>query len=124
MAKRALTEQQKLFLEVLFEAADGDVVTAKKMAGYAPTYPTSSVVNTLKDEMIEAAKTYLAQNAPKAAIGLVSVLTSPGQLGVKEKLMAAKDILDRTGLAKTEKLEVSTSGLFILPAKEINSDDA
>lgn len=116
MAK-TLTDQQKLFLEVLFDEAKGDVVAAKKMAGYSPTYPTSSVMNTLQDEIVEATKTFLARNGPKAAIGLVGVLDNPLELGVKEKMAAAKDILDRVGVTKTEKIDVTSNGVFLLPVK-------
>lgn len=116
MAK-TLTDQQRLFLEVLFDQAGGDVVKAKKLAGYSDTYPTSAVVKTLQDEIVEATKTFLARNGAKAAIGLVSVLDNPIELGVKEKLAAAKDILDRIGVSKTEKIDVASNGVFILPAK-------
>lgn len=116
MAK-TLTDQQRLFLEVLFDQAGGDVVKAKKLAGYHDTYPTSSVVKTLQDEIVEATKTFLARNGAKAAIGLVSVLDNPIELGVKEKMAAAKDILDRIGVTKTEKIDIGANGVFILPAK-------
>lgn len=121
MAK-TLTDQQKLFLEVLFEQANGDVVVAKKLAGYSDTYPTSSVIKTLQDEIVEATKSYLARNGAKAAIGVVSVVDNPTALGVKEKLAAAKDILDRIGVTKTEKVDVTSNGLFILPTKRGDDD--
>lgn len=123
MAK-TLTDQQRLFLEVLFDQAGGDVVKAKKLAGYHDTYPTSSVIKTLQDEIVEATKTFLARNGAKAAIGLVSVLDNPIELGVKEKMAAAKDILDRIGVAKTEKVDISANGIFVLPAKRGEDDDA
>jgi len=115
---RPLTDQQKLFLEVLFEEANGDFVAAKKLAGYHPTYPTSSIVKTLEDEIINATKQFLSRSGPKAAVGLVGVLDDPTQWGVKEKLAAAKDILDRIGVSKTEKIDINSNGLFILPAKD------
>ena len=37
---RELTEKQQAFLNVLFEEAGGDMVVAKKMAGYADTSST------------------------------------------------------------------------------------
>ena len=123
MAK-TLTDQQRLFLEVLFDQAGGDVVKAKKLAGYHDTYPTSSIIKTLQDEIVEATKTFLARNGAKAAIGLVSVLDNPIELGVKEKMAAAKDILDRIGVAKTEKVGISANGIFVLPAKRGEDDDA
>ena len=122
MAK-ALTDQQNLFLEVLFGEANGDFLTAKKMAGYSPTYPTSSVMKTLQDEIVEATKSYLARNGPKAAMGVVSVMDNPIELGVKEKLSAAKDILDRIGVVKTEKMDITSNGLFIMPAKNREEDE-
>jgi hypothetical protein len=39
MAKQ-LTEMQQKFLEVLFDEANGDVVQAKKLAGYSDNTPT------------------------------------------------------------------------------------
>jgi hypothetical protein len=41
-------------------------------------------------------------------------------LGIKDKMAAAKDLLDRAGLGKVEKVDVSSSsgGIFYLPPKE------
>lgn len=119
---RALTDQQKLFLEVLFEEAKGDVVQAKKLANYHPTYPTSSIIKTLQDEIIEATKTFIARSGPKAALSIVGVMDNPSALGVKEKLAAAKDILDRMGVVKTEKVDITSNGIFILPSKRVDED--
>ena len=41
---RELTEQQQKFLAVLFDEAGGDVLTAKKLAGYSDTTTTTQVV--------------------------------------------------------------------------------
>ena len=120
---RQLTDQQRLFLEVLFDQAGGDVVKAKKLAGYHDTYPTSSVLKTLKDEIVEATKDYIARNGPKAAIAIVGVMDNPIELGVKEKMAAAKDILDRMGVVKTEKIDVGANGIFVLPANRSDEDE-
>ena len=53
---RTLNEKQTKFLEVLFEEAGGDVVTAKKLAGYSNNTPTTSIVEGLKDEIFEVIK--------------------------------------------------------------------
>jgi len=121
MAK-VLSDQQKLFLEVLFDQADGDVVKAKRLAGYSDNYPTSQVIKTLQDEIVEATKAYLARSGPKAAIKLVGVLDNPMALGVKEQLAASKDILDRIGVSKTEKVDVTSNGIFFLPGKKSEED--
>jgi hypothetical protein len=58
-------------------------------------------------------------NAPKAAMAVIGGIDDPTQLGIKEKLSAAKDLLDRAGLIKTEKIEVNSSGgVMLLPAKD------
>lgn len=116
MAKE-LTEKQKLFLEYLFhETVMGDFDKAKDLAGYAPTTLTSWLVDSVKDELIEHTKLYLAKNAPKAAFGVMNVMDQPGTRGAMVKLSAAKEVLDRVGVVKTEKVEVS-QGAFILPPK-------
>ena len=116
---RTLSEKQVKFLEVLFEEAGGDAVTAKKLAGYSHNTPTTAIVETLKDEIFEATKTYMSRIGPKAAVAYGKALDDPTQLGIKETLMAAGQILDRAGIVKTEKVSVESSGgLFILPPKE------
>jgi hypothetical protein len=122
MAK-TLTDQQKLFLEVLFDEAKGDLREAKKLANYHPTYPLSQVMKTLQDEIVEATKTFIARTGPKAAYSISGIIDNPTQLGVKEKLAAAKDILDRMGIVKTEKIDITSNGLFILPAKAEEEND-
>jgi len=117
---RNLTEKQVKFLEVLFDDAGGDVVTAKKLAGYAPESSTTAIVESLKDEIAEKTRTYFARSAPKAAMAMVGAIHDPTELGIKEKMVAAKDLLDRAGLGKVDKVDVTSSsgGIFYLPPKE------
>ena len=117
---RQLTENQQKFLEVLFDEAAGDVVLAKKIAGYSENTPTRLIVETLKDEIADATRTHFSRSAPKAVMALVGALSDPTELGIKEKMAAAKDLLDRAGLGKVDKVDVSSSsgGVFILPSKE------
>ena len=116
---RNLTEKQLKFLEVLFDEAGGDVVAAKKLAGYGETSSTSAIVESLKEEIGEKTRTYFARTAPKAAMAMVGALYDPTELGIKEKMVAAKDLLDRAGLGKVDKVDViSSGGIFYLPPKE------
>ena len=116
---RTLTERQQRFLEVLFDDAGGDVVQAKKLAGYGDNSSTTAIVEALKDEIAEKTRTYFARTAPKAAFALMGALQDPTQLGIKEKMIAAKDVLDRAGLGKVEKVDVTSGGgIFYLPPKE------
>ena len=51
---RNLTEKQQKFLDVLFEEAGGNLVTAKKLAGYADNVATKQVSDSLAEEIAEA----------------------------------------------------------------------
>ena len=116
---RSLTERQQRFLDVLFDDAGGDVVAAKKLAGYGDNSSTTAIVEALKDEIAEKTRTYFARTAPKAAYALMGALQDPTQLGIKEKMIAAKDVLDRAGLGKVDKVDVTSGGgIFYLPPKE------
>jgi hypothetical protein len=117
--RKNITEKQQKFLDVLFEDAQGDPVKAKKLAGYADAVSSTQIVNSLSDEIAELTKKFIAQSSTKAAYTMYSVMADPTDLGVKEKMLAAKDILDRAGFTKTEKVEVKAQEpLFILPAKD------
>ena len=116
---RNLTEKQQKFLDVLFEEARGNPATARKLAGYADTVATSSITNVLQDEIADITKKFISSTATKAAYSMYEIMSSPTDLGNKEKMTAAKDILDRSGFTKTDKVEVtSSSPLFILPPKK------
>ena len=123
MAKE-LTEKQRKFLDVLFDEANGDVTQAKLLAGYAPTSSTSDIVRGIKEEVLEATQMFMARNAPRAAVAMVSGINDPTELGIREKMTAAKELLDRTGLVKTEKMQVeSTGGVLLMPVKNVQAED-
>ena len=123
MAKE-LTEKQRKFLDVLFDEANGDVTQAKLLAGYAPTSSTSDIVRGIKEEVLEATQMFMARNAPKAAVAMVSGINDHTELGIRDKMTAAKVLLDRTGLVKTEKMQVeSTGGVMLMPMKNVQTED-
>ncbi len=108
MAKE-LTDKHKKFLDVLFDEAGGNPTAAKRLAGFSDGYSTREITNFLKEEIVEATQLYIAMNAPKAARAIVDGIMSPTELGIKEKLNAAKDLLDRAGFVKTDKVQVETT---------------
>ena len=121
---RQYTENQVKFLDVLFDEAGGDVATAKKLAGYADGTSTTVLVKSLKEEILEATQQYMARNAPKAAVAMAGALMDPTELGLRDKMSAAKELLDRTGLIKTEKIQVEASGgVMLMPPKKQSDDD-
>jgi len=116
---RELTTKQQTFLQVLFDEADGDYTKAKRLAGYSETTGASEILRSVKDEVLELTKEYMAMNAPRAARAMVNVLERPSELGNQHRLNAAKELLDRIGIHKTDKVEVSTpNGIMILPPKD------
>ena len=120
---RELNAKQQMFLDVLFEEANGDMVTAKKLAGYAEGTSTSAIVKGLKEEILEATQLFMARNAPKAAMAMVGGLHDPTELGIRDKMSAAKELLDRTGLIKTEKVQVeATGGVMLMPPKQVDEN--
>lgn len=116
------TDKQNAFLESLMGEARGNIRKAMDIAGYSKGTAASEVTVPLKEEIIERASMMLAMNAPKAAHGLLGVLDDPTALGARNAINAAREVLDRTGLVKREKVEVTNNGggMFILPPK---SDD-
>ena len=72
----------------------------------------------LETEIAERTKSLIATRGPQAAYSMLDVMENPTDLGNKEKMAAAKDLLDRAGFVKTDKVEVKAeSPLFILPPK-------
>jgi|TARA_R100000656_G_scaffold32873_1_gene28334 hypothetical protein len=118
---KELTDQQKSFLTALFGNAKGNPKKAGEMAGYSEhSYP--KVIRALKDEIIQRAEEVMASYSPKATMGLVNALDEDGSTpNASIRVEAAKQILDRVGLTKKEKVDInvkSVSGIFILPPKD------
>ena len=123
--EQTLTDKQELFLEALMGEARGNLRAAMRIAGYSDTTKLGVVVGPLRDQIVDRASMLLALNAPKAAFGMIDVLDDPNTLGARNSISAAREILDRTGLVKKEKIEVTgaTGGIFILPPKQANGED-
>ena len=119
--KRSLTDSQEKFLDVLFGEAKGNLKKAGELAGYSEhSYP--KVVRNLKQEIISRAENYLATHSAKAATKMVDMLDEDGTTPhANIRLEAAKQILDRIGIAKKDQLDINMKalhGIFILPAKD------
>ena len=117
--KRELTEKQKSFLEHLVEC-QGDAKKAAELAGYKSHY--HHVVKTLKSEILELTQEILANAAPKAAFKLVEIMDSKKPIiQANNKLTAAQTLLDRVGVGKIDKVDVThnmnAGGIFLMPDK-------
>ena len=119
--KKSLTESQEKFLDALFGEAKGNPKKAGELAGYSKhSYP--KIVRNLKNEIVSRAENYLATHSAKAAAKMVDMLDEDGTTPhANIRMEAAKQILDRIGIAKKEKLDINMKavhGIFILPAKD------
>ena len=119
--KRNLTASQEKFLDALFGEARGVPRKAGELAGYSEhSYP--KVLRNLRSEIVSRAENYLATHSAQAATKMVDMLDEDGATPhAAIRLEAAKQILDRIGIAKKEKLDINVKamhGLFILPAKD------
>ena len=120
MTEKKLSERQEKFIEALLGEAKGNVRQAMRIAGYSDTTAIREAMAPVAEEVAEAAQMLLALNAPKAALGMVGVLDDPSSLGARNVIAAAKELLDRAGVVKKEKVEVSgpAGSMFILPPKQ------
>jgi hypothetical protein len=114
-----ITEKQQLWLDAFFGEAQGDAKKATELAGYAEGTHPSVIIGALQEEIQKRTKDLITASAAKAYFKMDGILDTPGRLGAKELIAASKDLMDRGGLAKTDKVEVGgLSRLFVVPAKE------
>ena len=107
-----LTEKQQLFLDNLVETG-GDFKKSAELAGYSGNH---------YQEVVDLAQNVLAREAPTAAFKIIEVMKSNKPVPqANNKLAAAQTILDRVGVAKTDRIDVNHNtggGIFILPEKK------
>lgn len=118
-----LTEREEAFLNVLFEDYNGNVREAMLAVGYTKSTPVSVVTKKLQKEIRERSKEYLTSASALASLQLVNVLLDPNQVGAKNIISAAKEVLDRSGVYKEEGPQVTEiRNMFILPPKDKRED--
>jgi|TARA_R110000796_G_scaffold238507_2_gene358890 hypothetical protein len=126
--KVSLTEKENAFLDALFsKESNGDYRTAMDVAGYSKNEYPARLMRRLKEDIIERAEMVLAANAPKAVLSMTGILDDPSALGNRERLATSKEILDRVGLVRTEKVEhkgVASAVVLLPPLKEDKDEDA
>ena len=117
---RKLTEKQVSFLDYLIETK-GDAKQAAELAGYKSSH--YHLLRTLKQEVLDITTEILASSAPKAAFKLLEIMESNRPIPqATNKLQAAQSVLDRVGVVKTERLDVTHNaggGIFLLPEKSV-----
>jgi len=122
--EEGLTLKDRAFLDFLTDQAQGDIRKAMDLAGIPKSVPTSAITKRLKKHIQERTKDFLATNTLKAASGLIGVLNDPTQMGAKNVISAAKEVLDRGGVYKEEGIVVSEEkNMFILPPKQVDENE-
>jgi hypothetical protein len=118
--KRELSDQQKAFLDALFENG-GNFSRACEVAGYSPG-SIGHLKESLADEIIERSRSILAGGAIKAATKLVATIDADEiQRGDNIRLQAAESLLNRVGLGKQETHNHNVQavhGVVLLPPKK------
>lgn len=118
MSEKTLTDKQELFLAALFGEAKGNATEAKRIAGYSENTRVTDITKGLENEIMDRARKLLSQSTAQAVFTMLDAMTNDFEIGIKEKMAAAKDVLDRAGVVKREQIEVTAKEpVFILPAK-------
>lgn len=118
--RKELTPEHQAFIDALL-AHKGVVSAAAKECGFSEQYGYV-LMKTLREDIIAAAEHVLALHTPKAVFALIDGVDGKLEMGANNVIESAKQILDRAGLVKKDKVEVTgpAGGIFILPVKEIS----
>lgn len=122
---KELSEAHQVFLEALFKHG-GNVPLASEEAGFGKDNGYRLMHGSLRRAIIEQAENILVLHSPKAVKTLTDGLEESNTPAHQLKIKCAQDILDRVGIVKKDKLEISgdaSAPLFILPAKQNDSKE-
>ena len=116
--KYELTELQQKFIDALFGDARGNIAEAGRIAGVKEPYVMR---DKLKDVILDMLEHQLVLNGPRAVMVVEDAMDEvKSQVpGLPNRLNAAKEVLDRIGLVKKDKvqIDVNQGGVILLPAK-------
>lgn len=118
--KRNYTVKQRKFLKLFAKEGFKNAKMCAEKAGYN-TSGIWQVLMSLREDIEEIARCTLLGAAPVAAETMVNILEGGSSLGNREKIAAAKEVLDRVGIVKPETVNHNhqvSGGLFILPMKQ------
>lgn len=118
-----LTDQQNVFLTALFDETvnpDLDPDIAKLIAGYPESQSSITIIRDINERLVSDVYTLLLGRAPLAAKKIIDIIRDPNPMPGSEKVLAAAtQILDRAGVIKKDKSELTVKmpdGVIVLPA--------
>jgi hypothetical protein len=121
-SESGLLNREEEFLNKLFDEFQGDIRSAMNAVGYPKDTPTSVVTKKLHKQIQERSREFIAASTARASLQLVNIYLDPTAPGAKNIIATSKEILDRGGVYKEERVQVQDeSNMFILPPK--NSED-
>lgn len=108
-----LTTMQSAFVRYYVSAGDGNASAAARAAGYSPEFATQQghkLVHSaaIQRHMLQLTQQTFAQHAPMAVKTMARLAQGARSEFVMQ--MAAKDLLDRAGLAAPDKLAIAVKG--------------
>lgn len=117
LTKEESAERHARFLDLVFDEGLSYNEAAEQV-GYAPRYG-STLARLLKDEIVDRIRTELAVKGPAAVRQVDQLLTDGTAPGSAIQLQMVRDLFDRIGVIKQEKVTVETNApsVIILPAK-------
>lgn len=119
---KSLTDQEQSFIENLFDPQyKGVAAAAARAAGYPATTKPSTLISRLSNEILAYGEKVLVSHTPRAIMEMVKIFDDPTHPNTKDVIAVAKEIMDRAGLSKKDKLQVENTGLsnvFVLPPKK------
>ena len=122
-SESGLLNREEEFLNKLFDEFQGDLRSAMSAVGYPKDTPTSVVTKKLHKQIQERSREFIAASTARASLQLVNIYLDPTAPGAKNIIATSKEILDRGGVYKEERVQVQDeSNMFILPPKEEQDD--
>lgn len=127
MASDKYTEQQLSFVEHYLELSkdnenyDEVAKLAREAAGYSNTAKINTIVDSVKELILDGINLRLAKMLPKLLNKMEHAIDNPAEPGAKNAIAAVMTLLDRGGIVKVEKSEVNIKapdGVLILPSKQ------
>jgi hypothetical protein len=122
--KEPTNDIQKEFFNLLLDGLS--VKEAAKQTDYGPSYGYE-LVRKFKEYYLDLVESKLVLHAGPAVTQLIASLHSKGEdIAEDTKIKIAKDILDRVGLAKKDRLDINLqgeAGIVILPSKDNDDKD-
>lgn len=120
-----ITEQQEAFLDAYFGEAKGATKAAAEIAGVNPKTASKWLRKDLREHVLKRAEEELATKVGTALSVIDDAMDQDKSNipGLNNRFSAAKEVLDRIGMIKKDKItvDVTKGGIILLPVKDGNA---